>query len=67
MKKEVKEKYEVIEQFIDGFEPWAESLRRMSELYADDSDGCVICGIRPNEVKKLREAVKWLYDMYQGS
>ena len=52
----------IIDEFIDGFEPWQSNLETMKKMRVGDNGlpACFICGIDPNKVKELRDAVEKL-------
>lgn len=59
------EELKIIDQFIEGFEPWKSNLEFMDKLKAEGSylKGCFYCGIEPDKVKELKEAVEHLREL----
>jgi len=49
------EKQKVINDFLEGTDQWLKSMEKMG---ADNI--CPVCGIKPSEIKKLQEAVRWI-------
>ena len=53
----------IIDDFIDSTDTWLLNMELMKQ-----DDGCVVCGIKPEQIKQLKEAVielrekAWKYD-----
>lgn len=43
---------QIIQDFIDSTPQWLEQMSRMKQ-----DSGCMVCGLRPSNIKKLREAI----------
>ena len=53
----------IIDDFIDSTDTWLLNMELMKQ-----DEGCVVCGIKPKQIKQLKEAVielrekAWKYD-----
>lgn len=43
----------IIDEFIEGTEKWLENMAKMQQ-----DKGCVMCGIIPEKMRRLKEAIK---------
>ena len=60
------EEIQIIDEFINGFEPWAESIKRMAKFASIETGYCAMCGIDPDQVMKLRDAVETLRGLHNA-